>query len=81
LKTAQVEKSFHRFISEKRRRREKGEGRGWVSGEVGVVRGETLVAKEGWVPALLHLAAHSPGAQRGWGGSATVADIVGVSKH
>lgn len=52
-----------------------------MSGEVGVVRGETLVAKEGWVPALLHLAAHSPGAQRGGGGSATVADIVGVSKH
>ena len=52
-----------------------------MSGEVGVVRGETLVAKEGWVPALLRLAAHSPGAQRGGGrGSAMVADIVGVSK-
>lgn len=39
------------------------------------------MAEEGWVPALLHLAAHSPGAQRGGGGSATVADIVGVSNH
>ena len=37
-------------------------------GEASVVRGEKLVAEEGWVPALLHLAAHSPGAQRGGGG-------------
>ena len=50
-------------------------------GEAGVVRGETLVAEEGWVPALLHLAAHRPGAQRGGGGSATGAEIVGVSNH
>ena len=50
-------------------------------GEAGVVRGETLVAEEGWVPALLHLATHSPGAQRDGGWSAAVANIVGVSNH
>lgn len=42
-------------------------------GEVGVARGEMLVAEEGWLPT-------APG-PKGVGGLATVADIVGVNNH